>query len=281
MDSPLLSPNRNRLIEITPDFLAHDNGSDLLVGYLLIHMTYFPKDNLLYMTYEAYKKEITILQDLLGCKTKRSVENQLNYWLSRSNGYLTRKTLFINNKSQDVLTIRQPPEGEQWLKVSNEIIEYLVNSKVPNILRVYVWLAARQQSFRNPLIFRKTDLAFALGYRHKNVNADTRKRFQDCLDALANLKVIEYSSELFTSEKQGCSRGYRLLYIHSKKEVPSSIAASPVEPPPAPVEEYTSQQKEWLKQNFIDELKEPRPKINDPNMFVFADPEKRFWKPNM
>lgn len=280
MSNLLLSPEHQRLIEISPDFLAHENGSDLFIGYLLTHMTYFPQQDLLYMTYEKYKKEIPNLQNLLNCKSKRSVENQLNYWLTRSNDYLAQKTLLINNKTQNVLTIRQPPDGTQWIKISKEIIDYIINTKVPNSFRIYVWLAARQQSFHTPLIFHKTDLAFMLNYSCKKVNYDTREKIQNCLDNLTNLGIIEYAAELFVSEKQDYAKSYRLTFIHTKNKIPSPIAAPPLEPEPeSPLEEYTSQQKAWLEAGYTDGNKTPHPKVLDPTIFLYADSEKRFWKP--
>lgn len=215
MNKNYFSPH-HRLIEISDDFFNYKNGSDLFIGYLLSHMTYSLKDDLLYITYENYVQEIPAIKKLMGYKTRRSVEDQLTYWRSRSDGYLVRETLLINGRLLDVLTIRQPETGTQWIKMEKNMISDLINCSVPNILRVYVWLCSRQQSFDQRFNFRKKDIAKKLGYQtEKRMNDEVSKKIQTCLETLEEMGIISYSQNLRVIEGKTC-RIYTLNFIRTK-----------------------------------------------------------------
>lgn len=201
-----------RTIEISDDFFNYKNGSDIFLGGLLIKSTYSSEEHILYTPYFDYYDSIFEIQNRMGYTSRRSLANQFDYWLTRSNGYLTKeKRNLYGIPDEEIFIFRSPKEDSFQVEIDIRVIEKIINTGLPNIFRTYVWLLAQQKLSKGPFHFAKTDFTKVIGYNSEKPNSEIWKKLVQNLETLKELKIISYNTQISKSSSLQPNKKYFII----------------------------------------------------------------------
>lgn len=119
-----------RRIPLTEDFL-HYHIPDLIYGYIQHKATYNPQKGILYITADNLRKHKKTLEILCDC-SRRTIDRQIQI-------LITEKFIEETTDGKQCIYVI-PPVGDKWQLIDWNMLEYLLNTRNNNCIKIYAYL---------------------------------------------------------------------------------------------------------------------------------------------
>lgn len=183
-----------RRFPLTEDFMNY-RVDDLLYGYLQYKATYNPNKDRLYITLDNLRKNKSNIETLCGC-SRRTIDRQI-------------KSLIEAGMVEEVIEDNKyiyslPCVGNRYQIIDWNMLEYLLNTRNHNSIRLYVYLLNKYQwkyETKENYCFTIAELAQAIGYQSKQTS--TNKMIKDILNSFYREGIIKWREVIETITRQG------------------------------------------------------------------------------
>ena len=195
-----------RRFSLEGDFMLYDSN-DLLYGFMRTISTAYPdkaegKHNSKkwneYLPKNTFRKNKKLIADICGCST-RTIDNNLKRLIEK--GLVCEEGLLDKNgEEQAIYTFPFDYDGSYQM-ADKRVIEYLVNTRSTQAIRVYIYLLNKSQ-WKDDYVFTIGELKMALGYSSSTKTAE--RVIKDILVSLQKEGIIKYKkfyANIYLDEK--------------------------------------------------------------------------------
>ena len=183
-----------RRFPLTEDFMSY-KVDDLLYGYLQYKATYNPNKDRLYISLDNLRKSKSNIETMCGC-SRRTIDRQI-------------KSLIQDGMVEEVVEDNKyiyslPYVGNRYQIIDWNMLEYLLNTRNHNSIRLYVYLLNKylwKQDKEENYCFTIAELAEAIGYQSKQTS--TNRMIEDILNSFYLEGVIKWREVIETITRSG------------------------------------------------------------------------------
>lgn len=206
-----------RRFPLTEEFMNY-RVDDLLYGYLQYKATYNPNKDRLYITSDNLRKNKSNIETLCGC-SRRTIDRQINSLI---------KAGMVEEVIEDKKYIYSLPcVGNRYQIIDWNMLEYLLNTRNHNSIRLYLYLLNKylwKENKKENYCFTIVELAKAIGYQSKQ--ASTNKMIEDILNSFYREGIIKWREVIETITRKGKAIPRirkELLFVAQHKEELSPV----------------------------------------------------------